>query len=67
MTVGHGLHACPGRFFASNEIKLLLSHLILNYDIKLKDGETARPPNTYNDTTISPNVSAELLFKKRQV
>lgn len=29
---GHGKHACPGRFFASNEIKLILAHLIIRYD-----------------------------------
>ena len=25
---GHGKYACPGRFFASNEIKILLCHLL---------------------------------------
>ncbi|KAF9879088.1 cytochrome p450 monooxygenase [Colletotrichum karsti] len=29
---GHGRHACPGRFFASNEVKLLLCHLLYKYD-----------------------------------
>ncbi|GKT51020.1 cytochrome P450 monooxygenase easM [Colletotrichum spaethianum] len=29
---GHGLHACPGRFFASNEMKIVLAHSIMNYD-----------------------------------
>jgi cytochrome P450 len=29
---GHGEHACPGRFFASNEIKIILCHLLLKYD-----------------------------------
>ncbi|OKP11796.1 Fumitremorgin C monooxygenase [Penicillium subrubescens] len=27
---GHGRHACPGRFFAANETKILLVHLLLN-------------------------------------
>ncbi|KAF5000123.1 hypothetical protein FGRMN_1937, partial [Fusarium graminum] len=35
---GHGLHACPGRFFAANEVKIALCHLILKYDWKLEDG-----------------------------
>ena len=26
---GHGQHACPGRFFASNEIKIAIAHLLL--------------------------------------
>ncbi|KAI2632123.1 cytochrome P450 [Hypoxylon sp. NC1633] len=29
---GHGQHACPGRFFASNEIKIALCHMLLKYD-----------------------------------
>ncbi|RSL87603.1 hypothetical protein CEP51_002120 [Fusarium floridanum] len=29
---GHGKHACPGRFFAANEIKIALAHLLLEYE-----------------------------------
>lgn len=32
---GHGQHACPGRFFASNEAKVILIHLLLSYDWRL--------------------------------
>jgi hypothetical protein len=32
---GHGKHACPGRFFASNEIKIALCHLLIKYDWEL--------------------------------
>ncbi|ETS84951.1 hypothetical protein PFICI_02976 [Pestalotiopsis fici W106-1] len=35
---GHGQHACPGRFFAANEVKIALCHLLLKYDWKLPDG-----------------------------
>lgn len=34
---GHGKHACPGRFFASNELKILLCHVIIKYDFKLPE------------------------------
>ncbi|KAI1157449.1 cytochrome P450 [Nemania serpens] len=34
---GHGLHACPGRFFAANELKIALVHLLLKYDLKPTD------------------------------
>ncbi|TLD19276.1 hypothetical protein PspLS_09765 [Pyricularia sp. CBS 133598] len=37
MGFGFGQHACPGRFFASNVLKTLLSHLLLNYEWKLAD------------------------------
>ncbi|OAX80967.1 hypothetical protein ACJ72_04696 [Emergomyces africanus] len=35
---GFGKHACPGRFFAANEVKIALCHILLKYDIKLADG-----------------------------
>ncbi|KAK1465171.1 ent-kaurene oxidase [Colletotrichum melonis] len=38
MGFGHGQHACPGRFFASNEVKVLLCHLLQKYDWKLDSG-----------------------------
>lgn len=31
---GHGRHACPGRFFVTQELKMILAHLLLNYDFK---------------------------------
>ncbi|KAL4744748.1 cytochrome P450 [Aspergillus terricola var. indicus] len=31
---GFGQHACPGRFFAINEIKLVLAQMLLSYDIE---------------------------------
>ncbi|KAK1660193.1 cytochrome P450 [Colletotrichum godetiae] len=39
MGFGHGMHSCPGRFFAGNEAKVLLAHMLLKYDMKLVEGE----------------------------
>jgi cytochrome P450 len=39
---GYGRHACPGRFFATNEIKMILSRMILDYDIKMPGDATER-------------------------
>ncbi|KAH8889257.1 ent-kaurene oxidase [Thozetella sp. PMI_491] len=40
---GHGKHACPGRFFAVNELKILLSHFLLKYDCRFtRDGKRSR-------------------------
>lgn len=61
---GHGVHACPGRFFASNEIKVILCHLILNYDIKLQDGE-GRPKNIFTEGGMIPDMKGKVLLKKR--
>lgn len=32
---GHGKHACPGGFFASNDIKVLMALVTMRYDIRL--------------------------------
>ncbi|KAI1135209.1 ent-kaurene oxidase [Hypoxylon sp. FL0543] len=64
MNFGLGKHACPGRFFASCEIKMILAYLLLNYDIKLKDGEGRPAPNMFM-MTKSPSTTAEILFRRR--
>jgi len=33
---GHGKHACPGRFFAAAELKMILGYLIMNYDLRFE-------------------------------
>ncbi|KAK4203155.1 putative cytochrome P450 E-class, group IV, partial [Triangularia verruculosa] len=40
---GGGRHICPGRFFASNELKLALAHVLLKYDIRLAAGCDPKP------------------------
>lgn len=32
MGFGHGEHSCPGRFFAANEIKIALAHILVKYE-----------------------------------
>jgi cytochrome P450 len=64
ISFGHGTHACPGRFFAANEIKVVLAHLLLNFDIKLKEGE-GRPENHHRGAIVSPPREAEVLLRSR--
>ncbi|KAH8427330.1 cytochrome P450 [Aspergillus melleus] len=35
LNFGHGKQACPGRFIAVNEIKIVLCHILLKYDMEL--------------------------------
>lgn len=60
---GHGQHACPGRFFAINELKVLLGYIICNYEFKTADGK--RPENWYSGISCIPPISTQLLFRKR--
>ncbi|GKZ18178.1 hypothetical protein AbraIFM66951_000351 [Aspergillus brasiliensis] len=38
MGFGLGKHACPGRFFAVGLLKIILCHVLLEYDLKMADG-----------------------------
>ncbi|KAF2478137.1 putative cytochrome P450 [Lindgomyces ingoldianus] len=36
---GHGKQACPGRFFAANEIKIIVARLLLDFEFRLSEGK----------------------------
>ena len=55
----------PGRFFAANELKAMLAHVVLNYDIKFED-EGVIPNPFWAASAFIPNMSAKVLFRKRQ-
>ncbi|KAF7347453.1 hypothetical protein MVEN_01501300 [Mycena venus] len=62
---GLGRHACPGRFFASMELKIILSHMLLNYDISLPDGMKEAPKAMRLSTFVMPDVNACLVITPR--
>jgi len=64
MAFGFGRHACPGRFFAVNEVKALLAHIIVEYEFKFDEGKGA-PPHLCRGLFRSPR-NADILFRKRQ-
>ncbi|KAF1815691.1 cytochrome P450 [Eremomyces bilateralis CBS 781.70] len=65
LAFGYGKHACPGRFFAVAEIKLIVAHILLNYDIELADKSVGRYPNKFHGDACTPDTSKQLLFRKR--
>ena len=54
----------PGRFFAANELKSMLAHMVVTYDIKLEDGAT-HPHSVCYGATIVADPHASVLFRKR--
>jgi cytochrome P450 len=64
---GYGKHSCPGRFFAANEIKMILARLLLDYDLKNEDGSTVRYAQIESGGFTSPDPSKNLLFRKVKV
>ena len=61
---GYGRHACPGRFFVANEMKLMLAHIVLTYEVKLET-KGIHPPDVWMVTARIPNTTANVLFRKR--
>ncbi|KAI9441477.1 cytochrome P450 [Lactarius indigo] len=61
---GYGRHACPGRFFAINEVKALLAHVVVTYDIKFEDGKQA--PRSLHIGSMRVPGKANAMFRKRQ-
>lgn len=58
-------HACPARFYVSVVMKMILSHLLLEYEFKLKD-EKARPYLTFGKVRL-PSPFMKLLVRRRTV
>ncbi|EEP78020.1 conserved hypothetical protein [Uncinocarpus reesii 1704] len=63
---GHGKYACPGRFFASQIVKMIIGHLILKFDFKFPEGQ-GRPRNLSIDENVYPDPSARLMMRRRQM
>ncbi|EXJ89421.1 hypothetical protein A1O3_02488 [Capronia epimyces CBS 606.96] len=61
---GHGKHACPGRFLAAIEMKLILIELISRYDFKMPHGET-RPRNIELNSGVIPDPQKKILLRRR--
>ncbi|KAK5454296.1 hypothetical protein LTS15_006296 [Exophiala xenobiotica] len=59
---GHGRHACPGRFFAANELKMLLAYMVLNYDFEM---QPSRPNNVWMGRTHLPPMKATIKVRRR--
>ncbi|OBZ73117.1 Ent-kaurene oxidase [Grifola frondosa] len=62
---GHGRHACPGRFFAANELKTFLAHIVATYDVEMEEAGV-HPPATWFGTTHVPNMTANVMFRARR-
>lgn len=65
LAFGHGKHACPGRFFAANEVKIALVHILLKYDFKLDEGSP--PPKIFKmGWSMQSDYQAKILVRRRK-
>ncbi|KAF2173631.1 hypothetical protein M409DRAFT_61961 [Zasmidium cellare ATCC 36951] len=61
MAFGYGRHACPGRFFASHELKIALCVLLLQYDIRsVPDADQPRNQEFENFIVVAPTMKVQL-------
>ncbi|KAH7141617.1 putative cytochrome P450 [Dactylonectria macrodidyma] len=65
MSFGYGRHACPGRFFAAQEIKAIMSFILREYDVRFSPGQT-RPKSFPVESQFLPNPIATVEFKRRE-
>ncbi|GJE90628.1 cytochrome P450 [Phanerochaete sordida] len=63
VSFGHGKHACPGRFFAVNELKLMMAHILLTYDVR---PEAVIPSGRWIRHSLLADPVATVDFRKRQ-
>jgi len=64
LAFGLGKRTCPGRFFAVNEVKALLAHVVVTYDMKFEEGKGAPPELCISGNRIPG--STNIMFRTRQ-
>ncbi|KAF8076048.1 cytochrome P450, partial [Lyophyllum atratum] len=65
LVFGNGGHACPGRFFAVNELKAFLAHVLLNYDVAFENNG-GRPQDRWFGHASVPDPAVSVMFRKRR-
>lgn len=64
---GHGKFACPGRFFAATQVKMVLATILINYDVEFPGDRKARPLNIFSGEGIGPDRAQKITFTPRHV
>ena len=63
LAFGGGKNACPGRFFAAAELKLMLAHILMTYDFEI---QPSRPHNVWLGLNRIPPMKATIKVKRRE-
>jgi cytochrome P450 len=64
MHFGLGKYVCPGRLFAARQLKLIMAHQLLRYNMELPPG-TGWPRNIESNVTSNPDLTKYVLMKRR--
>ncbi|GKZ64894.1 hypothetical protein AnigIFM63309_000436 [Aspergillus niger] len=60
---GLGRHACPGRFFAANEIKLALCHILMKYEFRVVG---KKPEKVVFGTMLAADPNGVIAVRRRK-
>lgn len=60
---GIGKHACPGRFFAVDLVKMILAHVLVDYEV---ENLGKRPENLWIEYNVVPPPGAALRVRRRK-
>lgn len=65
LVFGRGRNSCPGRYLVDFQLKMLISHLISNYEIRFADEQEKRPDNKWLLEFIYPQKGVRIMVKRR--
>lgn len=67
LAFGHGRHSCPGRFFAANEIKVILTYLLLGLEWRFMAEIPREDINHARGVGTNPNAKAFIRVRDQDV
>ncbi|KAI3320946.1 cytochrome P450 [Xylariaceae sp. AK1471] len=62
LAFGNGRQACPGRFFAASELKLMLAYILMNFDLEMLE---TRPEGKWIGVLRTPATGASIRVRKK--
>ncbi|OCL14898.1 cytochrome P450 [Glonium stellatum] len=63
---GYGNHVCPGRFFAVRETKLVITKLLLEFDVSWdRESKLGRPASVNVEGQFVPNLQQSIRLRRR--
>ncbi|KAI1814156.1 cytochrome P450 [Poronia punctata] len=66
LSFSYGKHACPGRFLVDFELKMVIAHMLRNYDIELAPEHNGkRPENVFRTEVHFPPDVAKIRVRRR--
>jgi ent-kaurene oxidase len=66
LVFGHGHQACPGRFFAVNEVKLIMVFFLVNYEMKEPERQKNRRLHFSFEEYFVLNPTLKLAMRRRR-